>query len=151
MVKKLSLMSGAAGLLTLLLASPAWSQQQASVAVPKASRLYNPQKVETLTGTVVAVNRLPARKPGRPERVMMELKTDQGIIKVHLGPADYVDRQTLKLASGDQVQVRGVKVTHRKSTVFIAGAVKKGDQVMQLRNDVTGRPLWTKGRKRNQS
>ena len=32
---------------------------------------------------------------------------------------------------------------------FIAGEVRKGDQILKLRDDATGRPLWAKGRGRN--
>jgi hypothetical protein len=151
MWKKLSLMVSTLGLLALVLASQGWSQQQFSAVGPKAARLYNPQAVETLAGTVVAINRMHARRPGRPDRIMLDLKTDQGIIKVHLGPADYVDQQALKLAPGDQVEVKGTRITRSKTTIFIAGSVTKGGQIMQLRDDATGRPLWSTGRKRSSS
>jgi hypothetical protein len=155
MFKKLNLMVSLTGLLALLLASQGWSQQQVPSASPKipvsrkAARLYNPQAVETLTGKVEAVNRIASRRPGRPERVMMLLRTDKGTVKVHLGPANYLDSQALRLAPGDQVQVKGMRVSHPKVTIFIAGAVTKGDQVLKLRNDATGRPLWATGRKPN--
>ena len=97
----------------------------------------------------MAINRQAAKKAGRPERVNLVLQTDQGAIKVHLGPADYLDQQALKLAVGDQVEVKGVKVSRTKATIFIAGEVRKGDQVLKLRDDATGRPLGTKGKKRN--
>ena len=86
---------------------------------------------------------------GRPERVTMVLQTNQGPVKVNLGPADYLDQQALKLAVGDQVEVKGVKVTSPKGTSFTAGEMRKGDQVVKLRDDATGRPLWLKGKKRN--
>jgi len=153
MRKKLSLMVSAAVLLSLLWAPQGWSQQQVppapsgALAAPKTARLYNPQAVETLLGNVVAVNRIKAKRPGRPDRVMMDLKTDKGTVKVHLGPVDYLDQQALKLAPGDQVQVKAARVTRPKVTGFIAGEVTKGDQVLKLRDDATGRPLWTKGKK----
>ncbi len=103
----------------------------------------------TLAGTVTAINRRAPRKAGRPERVIMVLQTDQGAVKVHLGPADYVDQQALKLAPGDQVEVKGVQVKRLKATTFMAGEVKKGDQVLKLRDDATGRPLWLRGKKGN--
>jgi len=157
MFKKLSLIVSLAGLLALVLAVQGWSQQRippsvlGGAATRHADRLYNPQKVETMTGTVVAVNRITAKRPGRPDRVMMDLKTGQGIVKVYLGPADYLDHQELKLAPGDQIEVKGMRVNRPKLTIFIAGAVTKGGQVLQLRDDATGRPLWAKGKKRNLS
>ena len=155
MMKKLSLMAGILGVLAFLMAPPSWAQQQAPPAAPaipaapKASKLYNPQAVETLTGKVAAVNRHASKKAGKPDRVAMVLQTNQGAVKVHLGPADYLDQQALKPAVGDQVEVKGVKVSRLKAPTFIAGEVRKGDQVLKLRDDATGRPLWLKGQKRN--
>jgi hypothetical protein len=86
MMKKLSLMAGILGVWAFLMGPPSWAQEQARPAAPKASRLYNPQAVETLTGQVAAVNRHAAKKAGRPERVTMVLQTAQGTVKVNLGP-----------------------------------------------------------------
>ncbi len=72
----------------------------------------------TLAGKVTAINRRAAKKAGRPERVTMVLQTDQGAVKVHLGPADYFDQQALKLAPGDQVEVKGIKVSRLKAPTF---------------------------------
>ena len=149
MMKRLSLMAGILGVLAFLAAPPTGAQPQAPPAAPKAAKLYNPQAVVTLAGKVTAINRRAPKKAGRPERVIMVLQTDQGAVKVHLGPADYFDQQALKLAPGDQVEVKGTKVNRSKAPTFIAGEVKKGDQVLKLRDDATGRPLWFKGKKGN--
>ena len=170
MMKKLSLMAGILGVLAFLMVPPSWAQQQvppaapeqqaptaapvapaapAIPAAPKASKLYNPQAVETLTGKVAAVNRIGSKRAGKPGRVTMVLQTDHGAVKVHLGPADYLDQQALKLAAGDQVEVKGVKLSRLKAPTFIAGEVRKGDQVLKLRDDATGRPLWLQGKKGN--
>jgi hypothetical protein len=162
MRKKLSVMVGALGVLAFLMAPPAGAQQQKSPETPAAtapaapakpalgqhSRMYNPQAVETVTGTVVSVDRRAPRKLGRPERVSMVVKTDKGNLMVNLGPADYIDQQALKLKAGDQVEVKGMGVKRRNRTMLIAGEVKKGGQVLKLRDDATGRPLWAKGRRR---
>jgi len=170
MMKKLSLMGGILGVLAFLIVPPSWAQQQvppvppaapaapappaapvapAIPAAPKDSQLYNPQAAETLSGKVVAINLHAAKMAGKPERVTLVLQTDQGRVKVHLGPADYLDKQALKLAPGDQVEVKGVRVNRASVTIWTAGEVKKGDQVLKLRDDATGRPLWLKGKKRN--
>jgi hypothetical protein len=154
MIKKLSIMAGTLALAALLAAPPAGAQQQAPSSAPqppaaarKGARHYNPQAVETVTGQVVAVNRILSRKAGRPARVMMVLKTDKETVKVFLGPGDYIDLQEMKLASGDQVEVKGVRITSRRGTMFMAGEVKKGGQVLKLRDNATGKPLWARGKK----
>jgi hypothetical protein len=155
MMKKVSLMAGLLGVLAFLMAPASWAQQQghpAAAKIPpasKASKLYNPQAVETLTGTVAAVNRHASKRAGKPDRVTMVLQTNQGAVNIHLGPADYLDQQALKLAVGDQVEVKGVKVSRLKAPTLIAGEVRKGGQVLKLRDDATGRPLWLKGRRLN--
>jgi hypothetical protein len=157
MFKKLSLMLSILSLPALLLVSQGWSQQQTPLPglgtpVPgRAERHYNPQAVETLVGKVVSLNRMTPKRAGQPERVIMQLQTDKGNVKVFLGPADYIDQQVLKLAPGDQVEVKGIQMNRAKVTIFIAGAVKKGDQVLQLRDEATGRPLWGKGKKRSRA
>jgi hypothetical protein len=165
-MKKLNLIVGVLGTLAFLAAPPAWAQQQApsgtppqtpqaaapaapgKAAIGKKGRMYDPQTVETITGKVVSLKSLTARRPGRPARVSMLLNTDKGKIRVTLGPADYLNQQTLKPAVGDQVEVKGVAVTYHNRTSFIAGEVKKGDQVLKLRDEATGRPLWAKGKGR---
>ncbi len=161
MIKKVSLMVSAAGLAALMLTGPGWSQTPAPpapsaapapAATPapppagKAARQVKPAALETLTGKVVAVNRSTPKKAGRPARVTLDLQTDQKTVTVHLGPASYIDQQPLKLAVGDQIEVKGGAVTKGRKAGFIAHEVKKGDQVMKLRDDATGRPLWAEGK-----
>ena len=120
MSKKLSLMAGVLGALALLTAPGAWAQSQApataksqgpEAAAPaargkwhhghKRHQRYNPQAAETITGTVVSIKQRTAKKPGRPARVSMLVRTDKGKVRVTLGPADYLDKQSLKPAVGD--------------------------------------------------
>jgi hypothetical protein len=99
-----------------------------------------------LVGKVAALNRIASKRAGKPDRVTMVLQTDRGDVKVHLGPTDYLGQQALQLAVGDQVEVKGVKLNRPKVNMFIAGEVRKGDQVLKLRDDATGRALWLKGK-----
>lgn len=156
MIKRLILMVSMVGLLALLVAPYDWAQQQIPPAAPGpagggAARLYNPQAVETLVGQVVAVKRHTPKRPGRPARASLVLQTAQGTVKVYLGPADYLDRQAVKLAAGDQVEVRGVRVNRPRATWFMAGSVTKDGQVLQLRDEATGRPLWARSRRQSRA
>jgi hypothetical protein len=111
-------------------------------------RLYDPNSVETLTGQVAAVQRGPMRKGGKGNLVRLTLKTDQGPVQIFLGPAKYVDAQTLKLAAGDQVEVKGSRITGPKGkTTVTAAQVTKGNEVLKLRDD-QGNPLWPRGQKK---
>ena len=105
-------------------------------------RFFNPSTVETVTGQVTKVQHGPMRQGGRGNFVRFTLQTDKGPQQVFLGPASYVDAQTVKLAAGDNVQVKGSLVTGPKGKSGITAIeVTKGDQVVKLRDD-QGKPLW---------
>jgi hypothetical protein len=105
-------------------------------------RFFNPSTVETVTGQVTTVQRGAMRQGGKGNFVRFTLQTDKGPQQVFLGPATYVDAQALKLAAGDNVQVKGSLVTGPKGkSSLTAMEVTKGDQVLKLRDD-QGKPLW---------
>jgi hypothetical protein len=154
MRKELSLVTVTLVVLALLMALGSWAQQEvpppgpgqevappAAPAAPKAARVH---PMETIMGKVVAVNRHTPKKPGKLERVILVLETDRGALKVLLGPAKYYDQQALKLAPGDQVEVKGVRLPRAKTPSLRAREVKRGDQVWNLRDAATGRSLYRK-------
>ena len=109
---------------------------------PGHQRFFNPSTVETVTGQVTAVQHGPMRQGGKGNFVRFTLQTDKGPLQVFLGPASYVDAQAVKLAAGDNVQVKGSLVTGPKGkSAITAVEVTKGDQVLKLRDD-QGKPLW---------
>ena len=105
------------------------------------TRTYDVKAVETVSGTVVRVERITPMR-GMSAGVHMILKTDAGEVSVHLGPAWYIERQDVKLAPGDMVQVKGARVTFQGKPAIIAAEVKKGDEILPLRNDA-GVPVWS--------
>jgi hypothetical protein len=107
--------------------------------------MYDTTTVETITGEVVAVNRIPSGK-GRGGGVHLMLKTDKEEIAVHLGPQWYVDQQPMNVAAKDHVEVRGSRISFEGKAVIIAAEVKKGGRVLKLRDDA-GLPLWRGGRR----
>jgi hypothetical protein len=162
MRKELSLVTITLVVLALLMALASWAQQEvpppgpgqevappapmvpAAPTAPQAARVH---PMETITGKVVAVNRHTPKKPGKLERVILVLQTDRGAVKVLLGPAKYYDQQALKLAPGDQVEIKGVKFSRAKTPTWKAREVKKGDQVWNLRDDTPGRSLYRKAQR----
>ena len=105
-------------------------------------RMYDAAKAETVTGDVVSVDQVSRRGQG----IGLTLKTGNGTMKVHLGPQWYFERQGgLLIKAGDAVEVKGVKAVRMGQDVFIAGEVKKGGDVLKLR-DEQGVPLWAGGR-----
>jgi len=138
-------------ILTVLLpVGTAWSQAGPGAKGPAAyGRMYNPATVETVTGEVVSVDRVAWGR--RAQGVHLTLKTGQETLTVHLGPSWFVDQQGVKLNKGDQVEITGSRVDFQGDKVLIAREVKKGGQVMTLR-DAQGVPRWAGqgGRRGNQ-
>jgi hypothetical protein len=109
-----------------------------------AQRNYDPKTVETIQGTVLSVQKA-TRAQGRSYGVHLTLQTDKETIPVHLGPGWYVEKQTPQIAANDTITVTGSRVTFDEKPAIIAAQVKKGNEVLKLR-DENGIPVWRRGR-----
>jgi hypothetical protein len=143
-MKKLGRFVGMLSILSLIYAVPAWAQQ--AVPAPEKGEgmrmgrrgpMYNPQTVVTISGEVVGVDQMPGMAAG----VHLLLKTDKETVTVVVGPAAYLDQQKMKIAAGDKLEVTGSRTTRRQGPVVVAAEMKKGGQVLKLR-DAQGMPLW---------
>ena len=110
-------------------------------------RMYNPNTVETVSGTVISVNReLPSK--GMSVGIHLILRTKKDIVSVHLGPEWYIQRQKMTIRAKDKIIVRGSKVDFGGEVSIVAAEVKKGKGTLLLRN-ANGFPFWSgRGRKR---
>jgi len=109
-------------------------------------RLYDPKTAETLAGEVVGVNTITPLK-GMSSGVHLTLKTGQESISVHLGPAWFLQRQDIKIKPGDKIEIQGSRITFQGKPAMIAAEVKKGDEILKLR-DENGFPVWSGWRRR---
>jgi hypothetical protein len=66
---------------------------------------------------------------------------------VHLGPGWYIENQDVKIAPKDSIEVKGSRIILDGKPAIIAAEVKKGDDVLVLR-DVSGFPVWSGWRRR---
>jgi hypothetical protein len=110
------------------------------------NRLYNPKTVETISGEVVSVDKITPME-GMSYGIHLMLKTEKETISVHLGPGWYIERQDIKIEPKDKVEVTGSRITYEGKPGIIAAEVKKGDEVLILR-DESGVPVWAGWRKR---
>jgi hypothetical protein len=108
-------------------------------------RMYDPKTVETLSGEIVAIKAAQSGMPGVANRVTLDLKTAKETVAVYLGPEDYYQKQNVKLAQGDKVEIKGSRVTMGGHPVIIPNYVKKGDQVLKLWDD-QGMPPWSRAK-----
>lgn len=103
-------------------------------------RMYNPAAVETLTGEIVAIETTTPMS-GMANGIHLSVKTAQETIAVHLGPEWFVERLDTQLATGDTIEAKGSRVTISGQPALIAAEIKKGDEVLVLRNEA-GIPVW---------
>jgi hypothetical protein len=73
--------------------------------------------------------------------VVLTVNTGSDTLPVLLGPQWFIGGQKMKISAGDTVELKGVKTARRGRDIFIAAEIKKGQEVMTLR-DENGRPAW---------
>ena len=105
------------------------------------SKVFNAATIEQLKGTVVSIEKI-TPETGMSNGIHLMVKTDKNeSISVHLGPEWYLDNQDIQFAVGDAITVNGSKITYQNASAIIAMTVKKGEQVLVLR-DKKGNPNW---------
>lgn len=109
-------------------------------------KMYNPKTVETINAEVVSIDKITPMR-GMSYGVHMTVKTDKETISVHMGPAWFIENQDVKIEPKDKVEVKGSRITFEGKPVLIAAEVKKGDEMLKLR-DESGFPAWSGWRRR---
>jgi DNA/RNA endonuclease YhcR with UshA esterase domain len=104
---------------------------------------YDPKTEVTMAGTVERVT----QETGRQGRLgtHLVLKSENGAIEVHVGPAHYIASQQFSFAAGDVVEVTGSKIKLQNKDVLLAREIKKEGRTLVLRN-AQGVPNWSRGR-----
>lgn len=131
------------GLLALFVVAPALSLAQGGPPPgrgPGAMRMFDPATVVTVTGTVLGESRIDGGMGH--SGVRLSVNTSDGEIPVHLGPDFWLDKQTVKFAKGDEVTVKGSRITFDGKPAIIAESVAKGASTLVLR-DAKGVPVWS--------
>jgi len=109
-------------------------------------RLYDLKTVETVTGEVIAVDRITPAK-GMSYGIHLMLKTDKETVSIHLGPGWYLENQDVKIELKDKIEIKGSRITFEGKPAIIAAEVKKGDDFLRLRDD-NGVPAWSGWRRK---
>ena len=109
-------------------------------------KMYNPKTVETIRGEVVSVEKMMPMR-GMSHGVHAVIKTEKETISVHLGPEWYIDNQDGRIEPKDTIEVKGSRITFDGKPAIVAAEVKRGDEVLVLR-DENGVPVWSGWRRR---
>jgi hypothetical protein len=128
----------------LVLTLPAQAQHERG---PQRQRIFNPETVQTVSGTVVGVDSVQSRR-GPSTGLHLQLQTGGDTLTVHLGPSWYFERQSFAPQVGDSLAARGSRVTVQGAPALIAVEVLHGTRSLRLR-DAQGRPVWRGQRKPN--
>jgi hypothetical protein len=105
------------------------------------SKRYDLKTVVTLSGEVTAVEKFSPGRGGPPQGLRLLVKFPQDTQLVILGPIAYVEQQKVKFEPGDRVEIKGSKMTVQGEPLIVAAEVRKGDQVLKMRN-ANGEALW---------
>ncbi len=102
---------------------------------------YDPSQAVVINGEVSVLTNIDS---GKMSGAGLELATSEGTVLVFLGPHIYVDLQRFRISVGDRVRIKGVRSMAGERSIFMAGEVRKGEEVLLLRDD-KGAPLWALG------
>ena len=105
------------------------------------NRMYDPKTIETISAEVVSVDIITPMK-GMCYGVHLMVKTAKETVSVHLGPGWYIENQDTKIEPKDKVEITGSRITLEGKPAIIAAEVKKGDEILKLRNK-KGFPFWS--------
>jgi len=103
-------------------------------------RLYDSKTIVTLKGTVERVEKVTPMK-GMGYGVYLMLKTSSESIPVHLGPTEFVEKQSVQIRTKDTVIVTGSRVSCDGKPVILAATIKRGDETVTFRA-LKGSPAW---------
>ena len=130
-------------LFTLLLSSCLFANITSAQLPARSGPLYRADREITISGRVVAVVTRPSSRSLPGEH--LTLQTPKGKVDVQLGPARARIAEEHMLREGDQVEVTGAMISRRGQNVLLARQLKRGTQVLTLRNR-RGFPISARGR-----
>jgi hypothetical protein len=144
-MKKIGMTVTMIGVLFLFMAVAVWAQPgMGPGGGPRVhyGTKWDAKTIAIVNGEVVSVDKYIPGRGGTSYGLRLSLKTGQETIPVVLGPVWYIEEQHFKFEVNDKIEVKGSKMSIQGQPTLIAQEVKKGDQVLKLRDD-QGAPLWT--------
>ncbi|GAX61351.1 hypothetical protein SCALIN_C22_0061 [Candidatus Scalindua japonica] len=103
-------------------------------------RMYNSETEEKISGEVVSIEKIIRGNEGF-SGIHLKVMADEETATVHLGPEWYIENQDIKIEEKDKIEITGSKSFYEGKPVITAYEVKKGDDILVLR-DADGFPAW---------
>jgi hypothetical protein len=107
---------------------------------------YDVQSEAAFSGTVVDVKTVGPGALGRmmlskgDEQMVLDLKTANETVRVHLGSSAFFKEQRVEIRNGDRIEVIGAVASAHGSPLVLAREIRSGDRAWTFR-DVSGAPL----------
>jgi DNA/RNA endonuclease YhcR with UshA esterase domain len=125
----------AVSILVLLKVTLAWAQ------APASTFKYDIANEVTIKGVVQEVKDFQCPASGGMGAHLV-VKTDKGLVTVHLALSKFLSEYGLNFAKGDEVQITGVKAkVGDDENAILARTIERGNQTFTFR-DKKGKPLW---------
>jgi hypothetical protein len=107
------------------------------------NKLYKASEMDSFKGTIVDIKEV-VPMPGMSPGLALEVSESKGeTITVHLCPASFENKKSIRLKKGDRVKVSGVWAEINKKDVFMGSKVSKDDYSLKVRLTKDGTPFWT--------
>jgi len=78
---------------------------------------------------------------GDEQGIHLLLKTDNGVLQVHVAPARFLRGQEIRFNQGDQILVVGSRLRYMGADALLAREIVRDNEVFILR-DHQGNPAW---------
>jgi sporulation protein YlmC with PRC-barrel domain len=105
-------------------------------------KIFDSKTIKTISGQVIKIDQVPESGYGVEMRLTVFIDKEE-VLPVYLGPAFYIvgSEQEKRFKVGDKVTVTGSRVTVHGESFMIATTLKRGNEVLRLR-DKDGIPEW---------
>ncbi|HZQ69343.1 MAG TPA: hypothetical protein VFA68_12550 [Terriglobales bacterium] len=120
------------------------AQSQGGRGPGKCMGKYDPKNETTLHATIEEVKQMSDKRGWDGTHLMV--RTETGLLEVHVGPTDYIASNDFVFATGDTIEVTGSKVTLQGAPALLAREIRKDGKTLTLR-DAQGFPKWAAGRR----
>lgn len=124
-----------AAALTLISCGSPVMPPSAAPAPPAAA-----QAPASLDGEILGVDKQ-SPEAHLAQNVVLRVRTKSGQVDVLLAPAWVLDEKGLSFAPKERVQIKGKKRVEAGQSIFEVQTLKRGEDVIELRDDA-GKPLW---------
>ena len=103
-------------------------------------RMYNPSTIQTVNVVVKEVENVTSAK-GMMVGIHLLTSENDKLLKVHLGPAWFINNQDILIKKGDELKIVGSMISYEGEKVLVAKTVQLKEDILTLRNDF-GKPVW---------